>query len=86
MAEVLISSHAVFLDVSCKGLALQAVVHSRVFPRVPWGRAWGTGSEEETSGGKFKQGVEIIILLATQAAHSRQLWGKRVLGIFFPPY
>lgn len=43
MAEVLISSHVVFLDVSWEGLALQAAVHSRVFPRVPQDLGAGHG-------------------------------------------
>lgn len=43
MAEVTISSHAVFLDVSWEGLALQAAVHSRVFSRVPHDPGAGHG-------------------------------------------
>lgn len=43
MAEVPNSSHAVFLHASWEGLALQAAVHSRVFPRVPHDLGAGHG-------------------------------------------
>lgn len=43
MAEVPNSSHAVFLDASWEGLALQAAVHTRVFPRVPHDLGAGHG-------------------------------------------
>lgn len=75
---MLIGSHAVFQDVSWEGLGLlvQPILeHSLGFSMI-LGQDMGGGDEEETSGGKFKQGVEIVNPLATQAEDSRQLWRK----------
>lgn len=58
---MLIGSHAVFQDVSWEGIGLlvQPILeHSLGFSMI-LGQDMGGGDEEETSGGKFKQGVEI---------------------------
>lgn len=58
------------------GLLVQPILeHSLGFSMI-LGQDMGRGDEEEASGGKFKQGVEIINLLATQAEDSRRLRRK----------